>query len=236
MAGPVAAMVARRREDRVDLRPGRIPAGPPSQNGRRGPERGRGGIFSRAPRGGGGEGPEIEIGGEFTPLALAWSAEGDRLAITGQPAPRQRGPDWAPESLWPRLRIADPVPQIYLAAATGGTARQLSRAPSGCAGEAAWMLDGKALIAACGDGMALIATQEGTAKPLTKDVGRYESPVVSPDGGRIAYLFTDRKPQTYTVRKLWVMNADGSRPRTLSGSLDRDATAPQWSSESRTVY
>jgi dipeptidyl aminopeptidase/acylaminoacyl peptidase len=32
------------------------------------------------------------------------------------------------------------------------------------------------------------------------------------------------------------MNADGSRARALSGSLDRDATAPQWSSESRTVY
>ena len=32
------------------------------------------------------------------------------------------------------------------------------------------------------------------------------------------------------------MNADGSRARALSGSLDRDAADPQWSSESRTVY
>jgi acylaminoacyl-peptidase len=32
------------------------------------------------------------------------------------------------------------------------------------------------------------------------------------------------------------MNVDGSRAKVLSGSLDRDAAHPQWSSESRTVY
>jgi acylaminoacyl-peptidase len=32
------------------------------------------------------------------------------------------------------------------------------------------------------------------------------------------------------------MNADGSRPRALSGALDRDAFDPRWSNDGRTVY
>src|SRR5205823_1595767 len=125
---------------------------------------------------------------------------------------------------------------VFLVPAAGGPARQVSHAASGCSGEPAWTLDGKSIIAACDDAIVSLRVADGSAKLLTKEPGRYESPIVSPDGGRIAYLFTERKPQSYTVRKLWVMNADGSRTRVLSGSLDRDASEPQWSSESRTVY
>jgi acylaminoacyl-peptidase len=134
----------------------------------------------------------------------------------------------------PRLRTVEALPRLYVAPAAGGAAKPVGTAA--CEGEPSWTLDGKSVVAVCGGGIVSVALADGTAKPLTKDPGRYEAPVVSPDGGRIAYLFTEPKPQTYVVRKLWVMNADGSRARILSGSLDRDASAPQWSSESRTVY
>jgi acylaminoacyl-peptidase len=58
----------------------------------------------------------------------------------------------------------------------------------------------------------------------------------SPDGSKIAWLDLAPPGQFYAVRKLWVKNADGTRARPLSGSLDRDVTSPQWSSDSRTVY
>jgi acylaminoacyl-peptidase len=134
------------------------------------------------------------------------------------------------------LRKPDAVSQIFVAASSGGAGKQVSHAATGCAGEPSWSLDGKSLVAVCDGAILSLRVADGAAKALIKEEGSYESPVTSPDGGRIAYLFTEKKQQSYAVRKLWVMNADGSRARALSGALDRDATAPQWSSESRTVY
>ncbi len=176
---------------------------------------------------------EIEAGA--APQNLAWSQEGQSIAFTSPVAPVGTA-SWAPPEILTRLRQPDPVNQIFVVPSSGGPARQVSHAASGCSGEPSWQLDGKSLVAACDGAIVSLRLADGVARALTADPGRYESPLLSPDGNRIAYLFTERKPQSYTVRKLWVMNADGSRERALSGSLDRDAAEPQWSSESRTVY
>jgi dipeptidyl aminopeptidase/acylaminoacyl peptidase len=177
---------------------------------------------------------EVEIGGAAQ--SFAWSAEGEAIAFTAAVMPQGASFAWAPPSILEHLRTPDPVVQIFVASAAGGPVRQLSHASSGCAGAPSWMLDGKSIVAACDGAIVSLRLPDGAAKALTKDPGRYESPLTSPDGGRIAYLFSEAKPQSYVVRKLWVMNADGSRARVLSGSLDRDVAAPQWSSESRTLY
>lgn len=180
-------------------------------------------------------GPEIVIQGGAAPAALGWSAEGDSIAFT---APVEHGVDapWLPPAARPFFLRPEPTLQVFVAASTGGTARQISRAETGCRGEPSWTLDGKSVVASCDGAIFAIRVADGTARRLTTEAALYDSPVVSPDGGRIAFLRTDRKPQSYVTRKLWVMNADGGRARILSGALDRDATAPQWSSESRTVY
>jgi acylaminoacyl-peptidase len=180
--------------------------------------------------------PEIRIELDGAPLAFAWSADGLQFAITARPAAPPEPPSWAPLSILPRLRRPDNPPQVFVAPAAGGPLRQVSRSAGGCAGEPVWSLDAKSLIAVCDGAIVSLRPGGGAATPLTKDPGLYESLVLSPDGGRIAYLFTEPKPQTYNLRKLWVMNTDGTRARALSGSLDRDAASPQWSSESRTVY
>jgi dipeptidyl aminopeptidase/acylaminoacyl peptidase len=179
--------------------------------------------------------PEIEIRSDAAPLSFAWSAEGEAIAFTAT-VERPARTAWAPAAALPFLRKPDPIAQLFVAPSAGGPARQVSHAEAGCLGEPSWLLDGKTLIAACDGSVVSMQLADGAAKRLTSDPGLYEAPMVSPDGGRVAFLRTDRKPQSYTVRKLWVMNADGSRARILSGSLDRDATSPQWSSESRTVY
>jgi len=180
-------------------------------------------------------GPEAEIASEAAPLGFAWSAEGDAIAFTA-PVERAAAVTWAPAAALPFLRRPEPTVQVFVAPAADGAARQVSRAEAGCRGEPSWMLDGKSVIAACDGALVSLPVAGGAAKRLTTEPGTYDAPLVSPDGGRIAYLRTDRKPQSYIIRKLWVMNVDGSRARVLSGSLDRDAEAPQWSSESRTVY
>jgi acylaminoacyl-peptidase len=171
--------------------------------------------------------------GDSEPLAFSWSAEGDAIAFTA-PAGKMAAPEWVPPALVAHLAAPKPPVRTFVVPASGGAARQL--AALDCHGEPSWTLDGKSVIAACESGIYGIPAAGGAPKRLTNDEGGYDSPLVSPDGGRIAYLFTPNKPQSYTVRKLYVMNADGTRARILSGSLDRDASAPQWSSESRTVY
>ena len=181
-------------------------------------------------------GTEVELPtGAEQPLAFSWSAAGDAIAyIASGPTPPP--PAWVPPEIVPYLPASGAAPAIYVIPVAGGAPRLVSGNTPGCAGEPAWLLDGNSVIAACAEGIYRFPLSGGPPRLLTKDAGVYESPVLSPDGGRIAYLFKPRRPQSYTVRKLYVMNTDGSRGRVLSGSLDRDASCPQWSSESRTVY
>src|SRR5262249_26223756 len=58
----------------------------------------------------------------------------------------------------------------------------------------------------------------------------------SPDGRKIAYTGYDYKGKEYAVQHLYVMDADGSHPKLLAGSLDRDASRPHWSADSKELY
>ena len=77
---------------------------------------------------------------------------------------------------------------------------------------------------------------DGTVKALTDRKGPDAEPAVSPDGKRIAYVGFDDKYQGYQVRKLYVMQRDGTQPRLVTGDFDRDVRAPQWSSDGKEIY
>ncbi len=165
------------------------------------------------------------------PLTLAWSPDGKsfaftRLAALAPPAP------WAPPAILPRLAHAT-YRQLSVTSATA----PLSTAGFSVVGEPAWMIDGQSILAACEDGRIYrFGIAGGAPQPVAAAPGHNRHPVVSPDGSRIAWLSTRDNTQSYATRKLYVMNADGSRQRILAGSLDRDVTDPQWSSDSRNVY
>ncbi len=183
-----------------------------------------------------GEEQVLETGGE-EPLALAWSAEGDAIGYLARLPAGAPAAAWAPADLLPFLRREEAATGIFRIGVKGGEKpRALAAEHLHCGGEPAWTLDGQALVAACADGIYRLPVAGGAARRMTEEEGRYGSPVVSPDGARIAYLFTPRKAQSYVVRKLCVMRADGSGQKVLGGALDRDAASPQWSAESRTVY
>lgn len=76
----------------------------------------------------------------------------------------------------------------------------------------------------------------GTIKALTTRQGPDHSPVVSPDGNRIAYSGFDDRYQGYQVTRLYVMNADGSEPMELAGDLDRDISNVQWEANGKGIY
>ncbi|GAB5410289.1 MAG: S9 family peptidase [Balneolaceae bacterium] len=71
---------------------------------------------------------------------------------------------------------------------------------------------------------------------LTDRFGPDGGPVVSPDGRNIAYLGYDDKIQTYQVRHIYLMNADGTNKRMVETGLDRSPSSLQWKANGRGLY
>jgi acylaminoacyl-peptidase len=180
-----------------------------------------------------------ELSIDVSPLALAWSPDSRSLAFTA-PVPAQTAPPaWAPAAILPWLLWPRPPDRtgLFAVPSAGGSSRPVTGPEFDAAGEPAWMPNGQSLLSAAADGeIYSIRVAGGAAHRLTQDTGRNENPVPSPNGSRIAWLATDSHPHSYSIRRLYVMNTDGSRVKTEAGALDRDPTHPQWSSDSRTVY
>lgn len=175
--------------------------------------------------------------GELEPLTLAWSPDGKTLAFTARVAPETVHAPWAPPAILPSLRPRPRAPaQVFVVPGLGGTPERITASELDYSGEPAWMPDGRSLVCAAQGQIFNIRLADHAVRELTRNLLTNFAPLPSPDGSKIAWIASDVKPQDYVVRRLWVMNADGSRARMLTGSLDRDVMNPQWSNESRTVY
>ena len=185
------------------------------------------------------EGPERALtSSELAAAALAWSPEGDAVAFTARVPLREAVPAWAPPTILPRLRPqGKDIVRLFVQRLDTGNATAVSGDEWDIAGEPAWMPDGRSVIAATAAGrFYAFPASGGEARQLSEDGVRATAPLPSPDGSKIAFLEISAAAQSYATRKLAVMRPDGSRVRILSGALDRDADAPQWSSDSRTLY
>jgi acylaminoacyl-peptidase len=142
---------------------------------------------------------------------------------------------------------------LFVVPADGGTPRQISHGhfqhggPAFVAGEAVWTPDGKSLIMSANrhadyerepldSEVYEFSIIDGTVKALTTRKGPDSNPAVSPDGKHIAYVGFDDRYQGYQVRKLYVMNRDGSDPRVVSGTFDRDVQSPRWAPDGSGIY
>ncbi len=74
----------------------------------------------------------------------------------------------------------------------------------------------------------------GAKKRLTPD-GSWSNPRLSPDGTRIALVGAEKSRASYHADELYVMDATGTNLRRISGRLDRDVTALQWTADGRGV-
>ena len=124
--------------------------------------------------------------------------------------------------------------------ATSLTAPEASDATHGIT-EPDWAPDGSRLVAVQwhGDvtgrmvGRLSIVDLEGNVRPLTEEGAEHFSPVWSPDGTRIAYVAArDRVGWSVPEVDVWIVQADGSNPRKLSGLKGRRV---QWSPDGRRV-
>ena len=176
--------------------------------------------------------------GEPGVRSMAWSPDGNWIAFVAAVTANADAASWAPPALLPLLdRQAPAQERIFLIGSGGGPPQPLSGGAFQHWAEPAWMPDGQSVVAiADHNAIYSIRRADAVMKQLTRDPGWYENPLPSPDGSKIAWLMTSTQPRNYSVRRVYVMNPDGSRVRTLSGDLERDAADPQWSNDSRTVY
>jgi dipeptidyl aminopeptidase/acylaminoacyl peptidase len=200
------------------------------------------------------------------PDSLEWSPDGRWIAFTmfapdektklGEAPPKPEGAEWAPplEVITDLTYRADGegylkpgYTHVYVIAADGGAPRQLTFGAYNEGGPLSWTPDGKHVLATgnrsenwqrepVNTEVYQIALADGAIKQLTHRVGPDTGAQVSPDGKSIAYLSYEDRLLSYQNMELYVMDRDGSNPRSLTASLDRSVDAVEWSSDGRSLY
>jgi dipeptidyl aminopeptidase/acylaminoacyl peptidase len=200
------------------------------------------------------------------PGAITWAPDGKSLAFTqlvpvdkpplAKAPPKPEGATWAPP-----VKVIDSTvyradgegflengySHVFVVSAEGGTPRQVTDGNFNHGGPLSYLPDGKRLVFSANRGEdweldpvegEIFSVDLATLKleQLTKRDGPDNSPVVSPDGRRIAYLGFDDRVQGYQVTHLYVMDADGSNVREVTAKFDRDIENPRWSADGRGLY
>ena len=200
------------------------------------------------------------------PQALAWSPDGARLAYVatvageatrlGAAPPKPDGARWAePLTVIDRINYRNDGPgyakpgfdHLFVVAADGGAARQLTFGRFDDGGPLSWTPDGRAIVFAASRGpdperqvmnsdVVAVDLATGALRQLTTRDGPDASPRVSPDGTHIAWLGFDDKRRSYENTELYLGDRDAAGPRSLTGALDRAIDDAQWAGDGRSLY
>jgi dipeptidyl aminopeptidase/acylaminoacyl peptidase len=203
---------------------------------------------------------------EKSPSSLTWSLDGNSLAFTMKidekppvivksPA-KPKGAEWAkPARITDRLKheadgagyIKPGFTHVFIIPAEGGTPRQLTSDNYNHRGSLSFSANGKDIYFSSNRhenweydfrNSEVYKVNIGTKKitQLTSQQGPDYSPMVSPDGKKVAFISFKDKVQTYQISQLYIMNADGSKRQLLSGSLDRSVSNISWDNSGKGLY
>ena len=201
-----------------------------------------------------------------SPSGLRWSPDGSRIAfnmLVPYPPPQLVAPpkpppgaEWAdPPIMEDRFKSRQDgigyldfgFHHIFVLSVEGGTPVQVTTGDFQHPGPAAWTPDGRHLVFSSNrnedwerdyrNSEIYIADLEGGAiRALTDRSGPDTSPAVSPDGQQIAFVGNEDRLRTYQVRRLQVMNLDGSGRRDVTADLDRSVANPVWAADGHRIY
>ncbi len=142
--------------------------------------------------------------------------------------------------------LEDGHSHLFLLPATGGTPRQLTEGDYNHTGEPVWLPDGSGILTTSNrseeweyeprESEIYEVSLAGQIKALTNRKGPDTSPAVSPDGSSIAYTGFDDEGLSYQPAQLYVMDRNGGNRRSLTESLDRSVSTPQWDPDGKGIY
>ncbi|HXG93956.1 MAG TPA: S9 family peptidase [Blastocatellia bacterium] len=185
---------------------------------------------------------------------FCWSPDSQQIAFVGVE------PTAKPESNDPRVitriqyktrtSFSDNLrSHIFIVTISDGSVRQLTRGPYD-EHSIAWSPRGDEIVflsnreqdpdANLNYDIYVVDVKTGREQQITQTAGVEFSPVWSPDGRFIAYTATKRKLTTIDSvaedAHVWVVERANGISVEVSAALDRRASSPQWSSDSRTIY
>ncbi|WP_291864613.1 S9 family peptidase [Maribacter sp.] len=202
----------------------------------------------------------------FNPSSLTWSPDGVQLAFTmhmpkappvlAKMPKKPKGAKWADK---PRITdrlyheadgrgyIPTGFNHLFVVPAIGGAIRQITTGDFHHRGNLSWSLKGDKIYFSGNRNedweydfrnseVYEVGVINGDIKALTNRKGPDANPIISPDGKRIAYIGFEDKVQAFQVRKLHIMNVDGSNSKVISNDLDRSVSNIIWDSKSSGLY
>ncbi len=137
--------------------------------------------------------------------------------------------------------------KVFVIGATGGAPRQLTFGPSHDGGALSWSGDGSKVFFTANRNpdwqtdpleseIWSVDVNSLTLDQLTSRDGPDTGASVSPDGSKIAYVGFDDDGRAYEQAEIYVMDADGSNGRLLTGEWDFSPGAMRWDANSRSLY
>ncbi|MEH3102326.1 MAG: S9 family peptidase [Sphingomonas phyllosphaerae] len=200
------------------------------------------------------------------PQALAWSPDGTRLAYVatvagdgatlGKAPAKPEGAKWAPPlTVIDRVNYRNDGPgyvkpgrdHLFVVAADGGAARQLTFGAFDDGGPLSWTPDGREIVFAAIRGpeaerqvmnsdVIAVDVNSGALRTLTTRDGPDAQPRVAPDGTRVAWLGFDDKRRSYENTQLYIGDRNAANPRSLTAPLDRGIEDAIWAADGRSLY
>jgi dipeptidyl aminopeptidase/acylaminoacyl peptidase len=187
---------------------------------------------------------------------FAWRPDGAALAYVAEdPTPERKGADRFRDSFIFTTEpiVARDAPQlahIYLLTLSDGQSSQLTfGSQSVTTGEAestlSWSPDGKllAFTVAPDDILndesyshaVLLDVETHAMRALTPHAAWESDPLISPDGTRVAYSFSNGDGQV-NLSQLYVTTPSGGSSEPVSASVDRDVADSAWARDSKSLY
>ncbi len=135
---------------------------------------------------------------------------------------------------------------LFLVDADGGSPRQITFGAFNDGGPISWAPDGRSIVFgsnrnanwerdSLNSDVYRVTLADGEVAALTHRKGPDAGAVVSPDGKLIAYVGFDDQIKGYQNQELYVMDADGGHPHSLTANFDRSVEGLAWAGDGKSV-